>query len=208
VFSFFANYKRRRNLSKLKDTRFAFLFEEDLNGECVVFDTETTGLNPKEDEILSIGAVKIKDNKILTSQTFEIYIKNSKEISAKSIQIHGIRPCDLQSAKNSDDAIKEFLHFIGSRPLIGYYLEFDVAMINKYIKPTLGITLPNKMTEVSEIYFEDRITLIPQGNIDLRFDTILKNCDVPNMGAHNAVNDAIMTAMIFLKLSTKGINSL
>ena len=167
----------------------------------MVFDTETTGLNPKEDEILSIGAVKIKDNKILTSQTFEVYLKNSKEISSKSIQIHGIRPCDLQNAKNSEEAIKEFLEFIGPRPLIGYYLEFDVSMINKYIKPMLGVTLPNKMIEVSEIYFDKTITLIPQGNIDLRFDTILQNYDIPNMGSHNAVNDAIMTALIYLKLT-------
>lgn len=201
MFSFFSEFKRKRNLAKLKDENFAFLFEEDKSGEFVVFDTETTGLNPKEDEILSIGALKIKENKILTSQTFEVYIKNLKAISAKSIQIHGIRPCDLEGAKNSDEAIKEFLYFIGSRPLIGYYLEFDVAMINSYLKPMLGITLPNKMIEVSEIYFEDKITLIPQGNIDLRFDTILKNCNVPKMGAHNAVNDAIMTAMIYLKLT-------
>ena len=202
MFSFFSNFKRNRNLSKLKDDGFKFLFDECDSGEYVVFDTETTGLNPKKDEILSIGAVKIKDNKILTSQTFEVFVKNSKEISTKSIEIHGIRPIDLQNATEVEDGIKEFLDFIGSRPLIGYYLEFDVAMINKYVKPMLGIKLPNKMIEVSEIYFDKTVALIPQGNIDLRFDTILKKCDVPDMGAHNAVNDAIMTAMIYLKLTT------
>jgi len=203
VFSSFSNYKRSRNLSKLKDNDFKFLFDEYDNGEYVVFDTETTGLNPKKDEILSIGAVKIKDNKILTSQTFEVYLKNTTEISSKSIEIHRIRPCDLQNATDVEDGIKDFLKFIGSRPLIGYYLEFDVAMINKYIKPILGITLPNRMIEVSEIYFDKTIALIPQGNIDLRFDTILQKCGVPDMGAHNAVNDAIMTAMIYLKLTIK-----
>ena len=201
MFSFLSNFKRSRNLARLKDEDFKFLFDENDSSEYVVFDTETTGLNPKEDEILSIGAVKIKNNKILTSQTFEVYLKNTKEISSKSIEIHGIRPCDLQNATDVESGVKDFLHFIGSRPLIGYYLEFDVAMINKYIKPMLGITLPNKMIEVSEIYFDKTVALIPQGNIDLRFNTILKNCDVPDMGAHNAVNDAIMTAMIYLKLT-------
>ena len=205
-FSFFKNWQKKRNFAKLKDANFAYLFDEDRSGEYVVFDTETTGLNPKVDEILSIGAVKIKDNKILTSQTFEVYLKNSKEISSKSIQIHRIRPIDLKDAKEPLVAIKEFLEFIGSRPLIGYYLEFDVGMINKYIQPLLGITLPNNRIEVSEIYFEKTITLIPQGNIDLRFDTILKNCVVPNMGVHNAVNDAIMTAMIYLKLTKEKLN--
>ena len=199
-FRFIKNMKTKRNLSKLKDENFSFLFDEDFSGEYIVFDTETTGLNPKVDEILSIGAVKIKDNKILTSQTFEVYLKPSKEISTKSIEIHGIRPCDLENAKDSTEAIKDFLSFIGSRTLVGYYLEFDVNMINKYTKTILGVSLPNKMIEVSEIYYDKQICVIPQGNIDLRFDTILKNCNVPDMGVHNAVNDAIMTAMIFLKL--------
>jgi len=199
-FSIYNNWKKKRNQAKLKDEKFSFLFNEDRTGEYVVFDTETTGLNPKVDEILSIGAVKIKDNKILTSQTFEVYVKNSKEISSKSIEIHGIRPCDVQNAKSSDEAIFEFLNFIEERALVGYYLEFDVNMINKYIQPLLGIKLPNKMIEVSELYYDAEITTIPQGNIDLRFDTMLKKYNIPNMGVHNAVNDAVMTAMIFLKL--------
>lgn len=203
LFSFLKKLQRKREKAKLKDQRYAFLFEEYDGDELVVFDTETTGLDPKKDEILSIGAVKIKKNKILTSQTFEVYVKNSNLISGQSIAIHKIRPCDLHDAKSSDEAIREFLEFIGSRPLVGYYLEFDVAMINKYLKPLLGITLPHKMIEVSEIYFDETITLIPQGNIDLRFDTILSKCKIPNMGAHNAVNDAIMTAMIYLKLTQR-----
>ncbi|WP_304542882.1 3'-5' exonuclease [Sulfurimonas microaerophilic] len=195
------SFKKYRDFKRLKDKDFAFLFCENKDDEIVVFDTETTGLDPKKDEILSIGAVKVKNNKILTSQTFEVYLKNSKEIDAKSIEIHGIRPCDLVNAKDSDEAIKEFLKFIGSSKLVGYYLEFDVAMINRYTRPLLGIELPNEMVEISELYFDKTITLIPQGNIDLRFDTIMQNYDLPSMGAHNAVNDAIMTAMIYLKLT-------
>ncbi len=203
MFGFFSKLKTNANRKRLKDEKFAFLFDADTSGEVVVFDTETTGLDVSKDEILSIGAVKIKDNKILTSQTFEVFLQNSKEISSASIKIHGIRPVDLKNAKTTKEGIEEFLHFVGARPLVGYYLEFDVGMINRYTKEMLGITLPNQMIEVSEIYFDKTISLIPQGNIDLRFDTILKNCAVPNMGVHNAVNDAIMTAMIYLKL-TKG----
>lgn len=111
--------------------------------------------------------------------------------------------CDLENARSADEAVREFLNFIGGRTLVGYYLEFDVSMINKYLTPMLGIYLPNKMIEISEIYYDAQITTIPQGNIDLRFDTILKTCDIPDMGAHNAVNDAIMSAMMFLKLKGK-----
>ncbi|OHE11089.1 MAG: DNA polymerase III subunit epsilon, partial [Sulfurimonas sp. RIFOXYD12_FULL_36_11] len=182
MFGFISRFKTKANRSKLKDKNFEFLFQEDTSGEYVVFDTETTGLDPKKDEILSIGAVKIKDNKILTSEIFEVFLQNSKEISSKSIKIHGIRPFDLKDAKTTKEGIVEFLNFVGSRPLVGYYLEFDVSMVNKYTKEMLGITLPNKMIEVSEIYFDKTISMIPQGNIDLRFDTILKKCGIPNMG--------------------------
>ena len=192
--------KRKLNRSRLKDEDYAFLFDAYEGDEMVVFDTETTGLDPKKDEILSIGAVILKNNVILTSKTFEIFLKPTQTISEKSITIHNIRPCDLQGAQQPQKAIESFLRFIGSRALIGYYLEFDVAMINKYIKPWIGITLPNRQIEVSSLYFDKKINLIPQGNIDLRFDTILRNLNVPNMGQHNAVNDAIMTAMIYLKL--------
>lgn len=202
----FREFLKNRDLKRLKDDNFKFLFEENDTDEYVVFDTETTGLNPKKDEILSIGAVKIKNNKILTSQTFEMFIQNSCDISSESKKIHGIREVDLLNAKTTIEVIPEFLKFIGSRPLVGYYLEFDIAMINKYVKPWLGIKLPNKQIEVSEIYYNQKIEFIPQGNIDLRFDTILKDCKIPDMGAHNAVNDAIMTAMIFLKL-TQGKNN-
>lgn len=203
MFDFIKNWQKNFNRSKLKDKEFEFLFEEDSSGEYIVFDTETTGLNPKVDDVISIGAVKIKENKIITSKTFEVFIRNSCDISPRSIEIHQIRNCDLDDAITTEEAIKEFLHFIGSRPLVGYYLEFDIKMINKYVKPMLGVSLPNEAIEVSEIYFDKTIALIPQGNIDLRFDTILSKCGVPDMGAHNAVNDAIMTAMIYLKLTTK-----
>ncbi len=199
----FKAFKKSLNKKSLKDSSYEFLFEAYEGDEIVVFDTETTGLKPKLDEILSIGAVKVKGNRILTSQTFETFLKTENPISKKSIEIHGIRPCDLDDALEPQEAIESFLRFIGNRPLAGYYLEFDIKMINKYIKPWLGINLPNKATEVSGLYFDYKIGHIPQALIDLRFETIMKELELPDMGRHNAVNDAIMTAMMYVKLKQK-----
>ena len=191
---------RHFNRKNLKDEKYAFLFDEPPVDEYVVYDTETTGLNPKSDEILSIGALKIKNNKIITSEKFEIFVKPTKEISAESIKIHQIRNIDLQNGSEPNEAIDKFLYFIGSRPLIGYYLEFDVNMINKYLKPYLGIKLPNEQIEVSGIYHDKKIKFIPDGHIDLRFDAIMKDLELPIFGKHDAINDAIMTAMMYVKL--------
>ena len=70
----------------LLDAEYEWLFDPYDGDEVVVFDTETTGLNTKKDAILSIGAVKIKGDKILTSQSFEIFLKPSKEISPGEYQ--------------------------------------------------------------------------------------------------------------------------
>ncbi len=197
MFSSLKNYWQKRGL---KDERFTFLFDDPPPDEFVVFDTETTGLDPKKDNIVSIGAVKIKGNKILTNEALHIYIKQESLISQESIKVHRIRNCDLEGAITIEEGIERFLYFIGNRTMVGYYLEFDVAMINRYMKPMLGINLPNKQQDVSAIYYDKKISLIPQGNIDLRFDTILDALALPRLQSHDALNDAIMTAMMYLKL--------
>ncbi|MBP1682054.1 MAG: polymerase epsilon subunit [Proteobacteria bacterium] len=196
----FASFFAKRNARKLKDEQYRFLFEEAPLDEVVVFDTETTGLNPKKDEILSIGAVKLKGNKILMSEKFELFVKPTREVGEQSIKIHQIRNIDLANGCEAREAITQFLHFIGSRPLVGYYLEFDMKMINKYVKPWLGINLPNPQIEVSGLYHDKKIKFIPDGVIDLRFDVMMKELGLPIFGKHDALNDAVMTAMMYIKL--------
>lgn len=200
----FASFLAKRNANKLKDEQYRFLFEQAPVDEVVVFDTETTGLSPKKDEILSIGAVKIKGNKILMSEKFELFIKPSREINEKSIKIHQIRNVDLENGIDPHKAIVQFLHFIGSRPLVGYYLEFDIKMMNTYVKPWLGINLPNPQIEVSGLYHDKKIKFIPDGVIDLRFDVMMNDLGLPIFGKHDALNDAMMTAMMYIKLQNIG----
>ena len=127
---FFKNWNRK----KLKNKKYDFLFDEPKPNEYVCLDCETSGLNPKKDEILSIGAVHIKENKILMRKTFNIFLKPSKHIDAESIKIHHIRQIDLENGIDPEIAIYELLEFIGSRPIVGYYIKFDVSIISKYTK--------------------------------------------------------------------------
>lgn len=204
----FHNLQCKYYRKKLRDESFAFLFDESPEDEVVVYDTETTGLNPRRDEILSIGALRLKGDKILASEKFDIFVTPSRLISEESIKIHQIRNIDLQNGYAPNEAIEKFLHFIGSRTLVGYYLEFDVAMINKYLKPYLGIKLPNKQIEVSRIYHtkKKKHLHVPDHTIDLRFDVMMQNLDLPIFGKHDAINDALMTAMMYIKL--KNIDSI
>jgi len=196
-------FKKLKNLyykNRLNDDRFLPLFEPYIGEEMVSFDCETTGLDIKSDEIISIGAIKLKGNKVLASEKLNILVNTDKKVSSESIKIHHIRECDLSMGVDKKTAMESFLEFIGNRPLLGYYLEFDVAMINKSIKPLFGFELPNKEVELSAVYYDKKIELIPQGNIDLRFDTILEDLKIPTLGKHSALNDAMMTALMYVKL--------
>ena len=196
----FRNIRNYFNKKNLKDKKYEYLFENPSNDEYVCFDCETTGLNPKKDDIVSIGAVIIKNNTIVSSKKFVKFVKPKTKLQAEAIKIHHIRVCDLEDAEDINTVIEEFLNFIGNRTLVGYFLEFDIAMINKYVKPKLGITLPNKTLEVSAIYHDYKIEIIPQAHIDLRFNTIMSELQIQSLGKHDAYNDAIMTSMIFIKL--------
>lgn len=193
------NFQKR----KIKDTKYLSLFEDSPKNEYICLDCETTGLKPRKDEILSIGAVLIKENKIIMRKTFNIFLKPSSNVSAESIKIHHIRPVDLENASDPKDAIFKLLDFIGSRPIVGYYIKFDIAMISKYTKKYLGIKLPNESIEVSSMYYKTKKRSSEYEFVDLKFDTIMNELDIPELGKHDALNDAIMTAMIFLKLKDK-----
>jgi DNA polymerase-3 subunit epsilon len=100
--------------------------------------------------------------------------------------------------------MRQLLEFVGSRPLVGYYLEFDVAMLNREIWPLLGVRLPQRKIEVSAMYYDFKNRQLPVaqrgGMIDLRFATMMADLGLPLREAHDALNDAVMAALAFIKL--------
>jgi len=185
---------------------FRFMFDMSPPNEWVSLDCETTGLNVSSDEIISIGAVRIVGNKIMTSERFEVLVRPERGVSADSVRIHRLREQDVAQGLPVDEAMKQLLRFIGSRPLVGYFLEFDVAMLNRAIWPILGQGLPQPKIEVSALYYDHKFRqMLPyeqqtNPNIDLRFTTLMSDLDLPMRDAHDALNDAVMAAMAFIKL--------
>jgi len=201
----FKQWRLSRQKKRLKDPAFQFLFETPLDEDLVCFDCETTGLNPKKDRLVSLSAVKIRGQCILTSQALNLTFAQDQAIPEGSIKVHMIRNLDTQMGLSPQEAISQFLQFIGGRPLVGYYLEFDIAMVNRIIQPWLGIQLPNPTIEISERYYDQKWAqqskTMMHPSIDLSFQAILEDLAIPNFGQHDAFNDALMTALIYLKLT-------
>jgi len=193
--------KRRFLLHLLRDPAYRFLFDPPPPGEAVSIDCETTGLNTRKDDIVTVAAVRIRDNRILTSERFEAMVKPKAKLNPDAIKVHRLREQDVLDGLPIEEALPNFLRFIGSRPLVGFYLEFDVAMLNRHVRRLIGIDLPNAQIEVSGAYYERKYGDAPPGTeVDLRFMSILKDLDLPALEQHDAFSDALMTAMMHLKL--------
>ncbi len=198
--------KREWLLYHLGDPAFRFMFDLAPDNEWVALDCETTGLNVRTDEIISIGAVRIVGNRIMTSERLELLVRPEHGVSADSVRIHRLRERDVAQGLPIDEAMKRLMHFIGSRPLVGYYLEFDLAMLNRAIWPLLGQGLPQPKIEVSSLYYDYKFRQLPayqqqsNADIDLRFATLMNELGLPLRDAHDALNDAVMAALAFIKL--------
>ena len=112
----------------LADQSYRFLFEPGPEDEVVAVDCETTGLDVSKDDIITIAAVKVRGNRILTSEKFVAVARPEAKMNAEAIKVHRLLESDVEGGERIRQIMRDFLHFVGGRPLVGYYLEFDVAM--------------------------------------------------------------------------------
>ena len=193
--------RRRVDQYRLRDPAFRFLFDKPPPDEVVAIDCETTGLDTRRDDIVTVAAVPIHGRRILASRRFEATVRPSARMKTEAIKTHRLREGDVAAGRSVEDVLPGLLRFIGSRPLVGYYLEFDIAMINKTVRRLLGIELPNARIEVSALYHERKYGDAPPGaEVDLRFATILADLGLPALDQHDALSDALMTAMMYVGL--------
>ena len=193
--------KRLLHQATISDQSYRFMFKGGPADEVVAIDCETTGLKVRTDDVIAIAAIKIRGNRILASEHFEAVAHPDSDMRAEAIKVHRLRQSDVEQAPIIWKVIPRFLHFLGGRPLVGYYVDFDIAMLNKYILPLVGIELPNKRIEVSKLYYERKYgDAPPNTEIDLSFAAIQRDLGIPALAQHDAFNDALMTAMMFVEL--------
>jgi DNA polymerase-3 subunit epsilon len=181
-----------KNLFKKKE---AWSFEET---RFVVLDTETTGLDPKKDKILSIGAVSVRNNYIEISESFECFLIQEK-FNTKTVKIHGI----LKEGKNSKiselDALKVFLNYIDNAVLIAHHAAFDEAIINSALKNNHLPKLKNKIIDTGILYKKLKNTYDKHFSLD----KLCEEFNIKMHDRHTAQGDAYITAQLFLKIVSR-----
>jgi DNA polymerase III subunit epsilon len=193
--------KRLFHQATIGDQSYRFMFKPGPVDEVVAIDCETTGLNVRTDDIITIAAIKIRGNRILTSERFEAAVRPDAHMQAEAIKVHRQREVDVAEGPLIWKVLPSFLHFVGGRPLVGYYVNFDIAMLDKYILQRFGIELPNRRIEISKLYYDRKYGDAPANTIvDLSFAAMLKDLCIPPLAQHDALNDALMTAMMYIVL--------
>jgi DNA polymerase-3 subunit epsilon len=193
--------KRLFHQASIGDQSYRFMFRPGPPGEVVSIDCETTGLDVAKDDVIAIAAVIVRGNRILTSERFEVVVRPEARMRGEAIKVHRLREADVEGGSRIIKVLPSLLRFIGGRPLLGYYLDFDVAMLDKSVLRFIGIELPNRRIEVSRLYHERKYGDAPPGTvIDLTFRAMLADLGVPMLEQHDALNDALMTAMAYLRL--------
>ncbi len=159
-----------------------------LDKEWVSLDLETTGLNPKEDKIIEIGAVKFDGKNIL--ETFESFINPSCKLSDFTKMYTGINQSDVDQAPSFNLISDSLKKFIGNSPIVGHNIEFDINFLKFN-----GLILNNKKSDTWDLAY----ILFPQF-FDYSLIGLSNKFKVGHDKPHRALDDAIATKGVFENL--------
>lgn len=169
----------------------------------VVFDTELTGLNPRKDSIVSIGAVKIRNGSIVAGETFYRITEPRTELTEKSVVIHGITPSEASKWPGIDRILPEFISFCKDSILVGHMVSIDLRFINREMKRLYGGRIQNPAVDTARIFDwlsrkqEDACAYF-EGHAGDKSLAGIAGCYGIGIGeAHDALNDAYVTAQVF-----------
>ena len=185
---------------KTRDGEWAGLLQPAPPGEWVSLDLETTGLDPKQDHILSLAAVPVRDGRVLTSERFERRIRADREFGIESIRHHRITPDEAAEGVSVTTAVREFLHWLEGRTLLGYHLGFDLAMLSPHVRGLTGFGLPNPRVDLADAFAARERRAQPNAPPNLDFQHIADSLGVTVLGRHSALGDAVTVGLCWLAL--------
>ena len=158
----------------------------------VVFDLETTGLDPNKHEIIEIGAIRV-DRDAEDHQTFQALVRPSKRVPKKITEITGITD-EMVRADGMDlaDALIGFRDFVGDLPFVAYNAEFDDAFLTAACKATSSDPLPNEVC--CALKLARRAWPRRKG---FRLSDLAKDGNLPVDDAHRALGDCRRTMIVY-----------
>ncbi len=164
----------------------------------VVISTETSGLNPKKDVVISIGAVGIINNTIFVGDSYEVVIPQYQYLHDNGITNDFLIESSNKKLTESQ-AIIEFISYINNATLVGHRIHFDIEMINEALDKLSCGRLKNEALDVEVMYKK----YIDSNEKQYAIDQLLKIYKINKSDRHSSSDDAFSLGLLFLKLKSK-----
>ena len=167
----------------------------------VVLDTETTGLDPRRDKIISIGALAVIDGQMRLDDSFEVLLKVSYNNS--SVTVHGITHDEAVDGMEEPEALLLFLDYLRDGVIVGHHIGHDIEVLNVACEKQFDLTLKNRSLDTMDLTLHlDDDGAFPNRPKDAGFslDALCELFGVAPHDRHTAGGDAFLTALVFLRL--------
>jgi DNA polymerase-3 subunit epsilon len=167
----------------------------------VVLDSETTGLDPRTDRIITIGAVAVQDGEILIADSFSALLKVDR--NTPSVAVHGITRDQSIDGMPEPQAMERFLDYVKDGVIVGHHIGHDMATFDTACQRHWGATLLNRSLDTMDLTLHLERDGAFAGRPPIRRFTLDALCEmfgvVPH-DRHTANGDAFITAQVFLRL--------
>jgi DNA polymerase III subunit epsilon len=167
----------------------------------VLLDSETTGLDPRKDRLITIGAVAVVAREILLDDVFDSLIH--VEHNSAAVTVHGVTRQESLGGVAEPQAREQFLAYLKDGVIVGHHIGHDVATLNAGYERHWGFSLKNRSLDTMDLSlhlerdgaFQDR-----KAFTDFSLDGLCNLFGVIPHDRHTAAGDAFMTAQVFLRL--------
>lgn len=161
--------------------------------DVVVFDIETTGFFPdKGDQMISIGAVKMRGSKVLTEESFYSLIRSDTPLSPEISFLTKITDNELQAAPESSDVLMKFFKFVSTKSLVAHHSKHEQSFMQKL---TWDVTRTKFQHRILDTSFLTQL-FNPADNSNILED-LCNECGIEIKDRHHALGDALMTAHLW-----------
>jgi len=167
----------------------------------VVLDSETTGLDPRKDRLITIGAVAVVGGEILLEDVFEALLE--VEYNSAAVTVHGVTRQESLGGMTEPEALKRFLAYLKDGVIVGHHIGHDVATLNAGYERHWGFSLKNRSLDTMDLTLHlERDGAFQGGDTISEFslDGLCSLFGVIPHDRHTASGDAFITAQVFLRL--------
>ena len=167
----------------------------------VVVDTETTGLNPRTDRIITIGAVAVESGEIVLEDSFSALI--ALERNTEAVTVHGITRDASRGGLAEPDALAAFLTYLRDGVIVGHHIGHDIATFDAGYERHWNLSLQNRNLDTMDLTLHLERDGAFAGRPPIRRFTLDALCamfDITPHDRHTANGDAFITAQVFLRL--------